>query len=70
LASKKLWFKNIVSKFANKFVFESKFIVFTVLEVWVDKTISDGHTHEVQGEESNVLENEVVHDRGDVMPGI
>jgi len=70
LTGKESSLKNFVLSCTNKLILISESIILWVLEIWIDKSVSDGHTLEVELELVLVLEKEVVRNGWDVMSSI
>jgi len=70
LTSSKSTFQDNSFGFADEIVLESKCVISWVLSIWINKTISDGHTFEINLQLILILEEEVVGDGWNVMTSI
>jgi hypothetical protein len=55
---------------ANEFVLKGEDIILWILDQWINETVTNGHTLEVELQVFLVLEEEVVGDGWDVMSGV
>jgi len=70
LTGSKNTLKYFLLSLADEFILISKSIIFWILEVWVDETVSNSHSLEVELKFILVLEHEVMRDSWDVVTSI